>query len=88
LVLKEYVREHGFRIKFLFPQDMSSIWKTMGGAAKVKTFPCYCCGITTATLVTPQPKSKCFWGERCFHHNMLTQETFEAWDEQRAVLEA
>jgi hypothetical protein len=91
----EYEREHGFRIKFVFPQDMSSIWKTTGrgGTAKVKTFPCYCCSITTATLATPQPKSKCFRGERCrqpqcFHHDMLTQETFEDWDEQRAVLEA
>jgi hypothetical protein len=90
---KEYEREHGFRIKFVFPQDMSSIWKTTGrgGTAKVKTFPCYCCSITTATLVTPQPKNRCFWGEwcqqpKCFHHDMLTEATFEAWEEQRAVL--
>jgi hypothetical protein len=46
---------------------MSSIWKTTGrgGTAKVKTFPCYCCAVTTATLVTPQPKEKCFRGDRC-----------------------
>jgi hypothetical protein len=56
--LKEYERERNYQIKFIFPQDMSSIWKTTGqlGTAKVKTFPCYCCAATTATLVTPQPK--------------------------------
>jgi hypothetical protein len=26
--LKEYEREKNYRIKFIFPQDMSSIWKT------------------------------------------------------------
>jgi hypothetical protein len=92
--LREYEREHGFRIKFAFPQDMSSIWKTTGrgGTAKVKTFPCYCCSVTTATLVTPQPKDQCFRGDRCkqpkcYHHNMLTQETFDSWAEQKAFLE-
>jgi len=92
--LKDYEREKGFCVKFNFPQDMSSIWKTTGhgGTAKVKTFPCYCCAVTTATLVTPQPKEKCFRGERCrqpkcYHHPMVTAETFEAWAAQKAELE-
>jgi hypothetical protein len=40
LFLREYEREHGFRVKFSFPQDMSSFCKTTGrgGTAKVKTF--------------------------------------------------
>ena len=91
--LKEYEAEKEFRIKCIFPQDMSSIWKTTGkgGAAKVKTFPCYCCAVTTATLVTPQPKEKCFRGERCkqprcYHHKMLTQEVMDAWRVQQAEL--
>jgi len=94
LFLREYEREHGFRVKFSFPQDMSSIWKTTGrgGTAKVKTFPCYCCGVTTATLVAPQPKNKCFRGARClqpkcYHHDMLTQDTFDSWAEQKILLE-
>jgi hypothetical protein len=38
--LKAYEQEKQHRIKFIFPQDMSSIWKTTGrgGTAKVKTF--------------------------------------------------
>jgi len=73
---------------------MSSIWKTTGrgGTARVKTFPCYCCSVTSATLIAPQPKSKCFRGDRCkqpkcYHHDMLTQETFDAWAEQKTELE-
>lgn len=92
--LKEYEAEKGFRVKFNFPQDMSSIWKTTGrgGTAKIKTFPCYCCAVTSATLVTPQPKEKCFRGDRCkqpkcYHHNMVTQETFDAWRQQKQHLE-
>jgi hypothetical protein len=92
--LREYEEEHGFRIKFAFPQDMSSIWKTTGrgGTARVKTFPCYCCSVTSATLIAPQPKSKCFRVDRCkqpkcYHHDMLTQETFDAWAEQKTELE-
>jgi hypothetical protein len=76
---------------FFFPQDMSSIWKTTGrgGAAKVKTFPC---AVTTATLVTLQPKHKCFLGNRCrmskcYHHDMLTEATLQAWREQKQGLE-
>ncbi len=83
--LKAYERVKNYRIKFIFPQDMSSIWKTIGrgGTAKVKTFPCYCCAVTTATLVTPQPKEKPFRGERCrppkcYNHPMVTEETFQA----------
>jgi len=82
--LRAYEMENFFRIKFIFPQDMSSIWKTTarGGTAKVKSFPCYCCGVTTATLVTPQPKDKCFRGERCrqpkcYHHEMMTSDTLQ-----------
>jgi len=93
--LKEYEAEKGFRIKFLYPQDMSSIWKTTGrgGTAKVKTFPCYCCAVTTATLVTPQPKEKCFRGDRCkqpkcYHHPMVTQASMDAWEVQKVELEA
>jgi len=93
--LKEYEAEKGFRIKFNFPQDMSSIWKTTGkgGTAKVKTFPCYCCAVTTATLVTPQPKAKCFRGDRCrqpkcYHHEMVTAASLEAWMVQKLELEA
>ncbi len=65
--LKDYVREKGFRVKFLFLQDMSSIWKTTGpgGTAKVKTFPCYCCAMTSRTLVAAQPKEECFCGNCC-----------------------
>jgi hypothetical protein len=94
LFLREYETEHGFRIKFSFLQDMSTMWKTTGrgGTAKVKTFPCYCCGVTMATLVAPQPKNKCFRGPqcvqpKCYHHDMLTQETFDAWAEQKLLLE-
>jgi hypothetical protein len=92
--LKDYERHHHHRIKFVFPQDMSSIWKTTGrgGTAKVKSFPCYCCAVTSDTLVTPQPKDKCFRGDRCvqprcYHHPMLSQEAMEAWLEQKTQLE-
>ena len=92
--LKEYEREKNYRVKFIFPQDMSSIWKTTGrgGAAKVKKFPCYCCAVTTETLVTPQPKEKCFRGERCrqpkcYHHPMITDSTFQACQEEKLGLE-
>jgi hypothetical protein len=63
--LKEYEQEKGFRIKFVFLQDMLSIWKTTGrgGRAKVKTFPCYCCAVTSRTLVAAQPKEKCSRGD-------------------------
>lgn len=81
-------------MKFIFPQDMSSIWKTTGhgGTTKVKSFPCYCCAVTTATLVMPQPKEKCFRGDRgrqpkCYHQPMVTSDTFDAWRHQRADLE-
>jgi hypothetical protein len=94
LFLKQYEAEKGFRVKFIFPQDMSSIWKTTGrgGTAKVKSFPCYCCAVTTATLVMPQAKEKCFRGDRCrqpkcYHHPMVTAETFDAWRHQRVELE-
>jgi hypothetical protein len=93
--LRDYERENNFRIKFIFPQDMSSIWKTTGRGrtAKVRTFPCYCCAVTTATLVTPQPKEKCFRGERCrqpkcYHHEMLTAETLQSWEHQKEELQA
>jgi hypothetical protein len=92
--LKAYERECNYRIKFIFPQDMSSIWKTTGrgGTAKVKTFPCYCCAVTTATLVTPQPKDKCFRGDRCkqakcYHHAMVTEDTLQAWAQRKIELE-
>ena len=92
--LKEYEREKDYRVKFVFPQDMSSIWKTTGrgGTAKVKTFPCYCCAVTTKTLVAAQPKSKCFRGNRClqpecYHHSMICSETIESWAQQKEVLE-
>ncbi len=92
--LKEYEREKQFRIKFIYPQDMSSIWKTTGrgGTAKVKTFPCYCCAVTTATLITPQPKEKCFRGEhckqpKCYHHPMVTEATLQSWAQQKMELE-
>jgi hypothetical protein len=76
LFLRVYKQEKGFRIKFLFPQDMSSIWKMTGrgGTAKVKTFSCYCCTVTTATRVAAQPK------EKCFHHQMICAETMQRWD--------
>ncbi len=93
--LKEYEREKNYRIKFIFPQDMSSIWKTTGrgGTAEVKKFPCYCCAVTTESLVTPQPKEKCFRGDRCkqrkcYHHPMITEATFEAWREEKVGLES
>jgi hypothetical protein len=92
--LKDYEREKCFRIKFLFPQDMSSIWKTTGrgGTAKVKTFPCYCCAVTTRTLVAAQPKEKCFRGNRCqqqvcYHHPMLCEDTIQMWGVQKEQLE-
>ena len=51
--LKEYEQEHGYRVKFAFPQDMPSIWKTTGhgGTAKVKTFPCYCYTATKGEML-------------------------------------
>ncbi len=74
------------RINFVFPQDMSSIWKTTGcgGTAKVKNIPCYCCAVTTATLVSPQNKATCFRGDRCkqplcFHHPMIDKATINSW---------
>ena len=92
--LKQCETEKEFRIKFIFPQDMSSIWKTTGkgGAAKVKTFPCYCCAVTTATLLTLQPKEKCFRGDhskqpQCYHHKMLTREVMDRWTIQKQELE-
>ncbi len=94
LFLRQYEAEKGFSVKFIFPQDMSSIWKTTGhgGTAKVKSLPCYCCAVTTAILVTPQPKEKCFRGDRCrqpkcYHQPLVTSDTFDAWRHQRAYLE-
>jgi hypothetical protein len=94
LFLKEYEQEKGFRIKFLFPQDMSSIWKTTGcrGTAKVKTFPCYCCSVTTSSLAAPQPKEKCFCGQRCrqplcYHHPMICEETIQNWEVEKIQLQ-
>jgi hypothetical protein len=84
--LKAYKQEKMGRIKFVYPQDMSSIWKTTGrgGTAKVKHFPCYCCSVTTETLVSPQNKDTCFRGERCrqplsFHHPMIDDFTRNGW---------
>ncbi len=59
---------------------------------KIKTFPCYCCTVTTATLVTPQLKEKCFRGEqckqpKCYHHAMVTEDTLQAWAEHKVDLE-
>lgn len=59
----------------------------------MKTFPCYCCAVTTATLVSPQPKGKCFRGDqcpqpKCYHHTMMTLEMFEHWAQQKQELEA
>jgi len=92
--LREYEIEKGGRIKFVFHQDMSSIWKTTGrgGTAKVKTFPCYCCTVTSETLISPQPKEKCFRGHRCrqpkcFHHAMLDEATMNGWGDCKAELE-
>ncbi len=94
--LKAYEIEKGGRIKFGFPQDMSSIWKTTGrgGTAKVKTFPCYCCTVTSNTLITPQPKENCFRGNRCrqpkcYHRPMLDTATMDAWKDclEELVLE-
>jgi len=86
--LKAYELEKAGRIKFGFPQDMSSIWKTTGrgGTAKVKTFPCYCCTVTSDTLIAPQPKEKCFRGNRCrqpkcYHRPMLNEATMDGWKE-------
>jgi hypothetical protein len=66
--LKEYELEKGGEVKFVFPQDMSSIWKNTrrGGMAKVKSFPCYCCTVTSDTLASPQPKEA--WTEYFFIH--------------------
>ncbi len=92
--LRDYEREKMFRIKFVFPQDMSSIWKTTGrgGTAKVKSFPCYCCAVTTSSLVAAQPKEKCFRGQRClqplcFHHSMICEETIQNWELEKEELE-
>jgi len=92
--LKAYELEKGGRIKFAYPQDISSIWKTTGrgGTANLKKFPCYCCTVTSDTLITPQPKEKCFRGNRCqqpkcYHHTMLDQETMDGWADCKAELE-
>jgi hypothetical protein len=92
--LRDYEREKIFRIKFVFPQDMSLIWKTTGhgGTAKVKSFPCYCCAVTTSSLVAAQPKEKCFHGQRClqplcFHHSMICEETIQNWELEKEELE-
>jgi hypothetical protein len=92
--LKEFEQEKGFCIKFVFPQDMSSIWKTTGhgGTAKVKTFPCYCCAVTSRTLVAVQPKEKCFRGDQCrqrecYHHPMMCKDTFQRWQVQKEQFE-
>lgn len=44
----------------------------------------YCCAVTTATLVTPQDKDKCFHGERCikakyFHHPVMNEANGNVW---------
>jgi hypothetical protein len=61
------------------------------GQQKLK-HSCYCCAVATATLVTPQPKHKFFRGNRCrmpkcYHHDMLTEATLQAWMEQKLGLE-
>ncbi len=93
-ILKEYEREKNYRIKFIFPQDMSSIWKTTqrGGTCKVQKIPCYCCAVTTESL-TSQPKEECFRGDhckqhKCYHHPMITEATLEAWREEKTGLES
>jgi hypothetical protein len=92
--LRDNKHEKGFRIKFLFPQDMSSIWKTTGRGftAKVKSFLCYCCAVTTSSLAAAQPKEKCFRGPLClqplcYHHPMICEETIQSWGIQKQQLE-
>ena len=65
--LKQYKNEKGDRVKFVFPQDMSSILKMVSqdGMAKVKKFPCCCCAVMSSKLATPCPKEKCFRNEQC-----------------------
>ena len=91
--MKQYEIEQQGRVKFVFPQDMSSIWKAVGrgGMAKVKKLPCYCHTITSSELAMSHQKKKCFRGEqckqdKCFHHDMITDEMMETWQAQKDKL--
>ncbi len=70
------------------------IWKTTGrsGTAKVKSFPCYCCAVTTSSLVAAQPKEKCFRAQQClqplcFYYSMICGETIQNWEVEKQELE-
>ena len=64
--------------------DMSAAWKGLqcGGAAKVHTFPCHCCGVrsddlhhpahTTCDTCNNQPA-----GWHCYHHPIVTESVLE-----------
>lgn len=64
--------------------DMSAVWKGLqrGGAAKVATFPCHCCGIKSVDLHHPMLgrnicntcRTKNTPGWKCYHQPIVTDE--------------
>ena len=71
-------------IKLTCDCDMSAAWKGLqrGGAAKVKTFPCHCCGIRSSDLHHPMMgvakcdkcRTKDTPGWKCYHQPIVTDE--------------
>jgi hypothetical protein len=86
------------RIKLVINCDLSAIWKGIGrgGGAKVHKKPCHCCGINSNDLHRPKT-SRCErycssadlpdeW--RCYHHDIVTDETLLAMEEEVTELES
>lgn len=78
LFLKEYEQEHGYIVKLVFPQNMSSIGKPKGHGGMVNGNTL--CGINF------------FMGDgwkqlKGYHHNMLMHATFDSWAWQKVFCE-
>jgi hypothetical protein len=86
------------RIRLVINCDLSAVWKGIGrgGGAKVHNKPCHCCGISSKSLHHPKA-SRCErycssnalpddW--RCYHHDIVTDETLLAMEEQVNELES
>jgi hypothetical protein len=85
------------RIKLVINCDLSAIWKGIGrgGGAKVHRKPCHCCSIDSKNLHRPNT-SRCErycsssnladnW--RCYHHDIVTDDTMLTMEEQVTELE-
>jgi hypothetical protein len=86
------------RIRLVINCDLSAVWKGIGcgGGAKVHNKPCHCCGISSKKLHHPKT-SRCEhycssnalpddW--RCYHLDIVTDETLLAIEEQVNELES